>query len=87
MPTLTIRSLTEEDLRWLRVRAATHGRSLNAEVLDLLRVARVDELADAHPDNAFAHSYRRARRLSVRTPSTSRATIRSDRDRDQRLRR
>ncbi len=83
MPSITIRKIPEEQLQWLRMRAAEHGRSVNAELLDLLAVLRADELATLETDSPFAKSYRRARALGVRTPSSSTATIRSDRDRDE----
>ena len=65
------------------MRAAAHHRSINAELLDLLAVSRADELAALRADSPFAKSYRRAKALGVRTPSTSTATVRSDRDRDE----
>jgi antitoxin FitA len=42
MPTITIRDLDDEVKSKLRVRAARHGRSMEAEVRDILRRA-VDE--------------------------------------------
>jgi plasmid stability protein len=39
MPALTIRNLPEETHRALRVRAAEHGRSTEAEVRDILEKA------------------------------------------------
>jgi len=84
MPSLTIRNITEDQLEWLRSKAKERGRSLNAEVLDLLAVARADELAASHPESPFARSLLRARALGVRTPSSSRRIVRSDRDRDDR---
>ncbi|MBQ03014.1 MAG: hypothetical protein CL477_20325 [Acidobacteria bacterium] len=83
MPSITIRKLPEEQLQWLRMRAAEHNRSVNAELLDLLAVLRADELAALETDSPFAKSYRRAKALGVRTPSSSTATVRSDRDRDE----
>ncbi len=41
-----------------------------------------DELATLGTDGPFAKSYRRAKAIGVRTPSSSTATVRSDRDRD-----
>ena len=82
MPSITVRQVPEDQLQWLRMKAAEHGRSLNAELLDLLAVVRADELAAAESDSPVAKSYRRARTLGVRTPSTSAVTVRSDRDRD-----
>jgi plasmid stability protein len=39
MPALTIRNLPEETHRALRVRAAEHGRSTEAEIRDILEKA------------------------------------------------
>jgi plasmid stability protein len=39
MPALTIRNLSEETHRALRVRAAGHGRSTEAEIRDILEKA------------------------------------------------
>ncbi len=83
MPSITIRKLPEEQLQWLRMRAAEHNRSVNAELLDLLAVLRADELAALETNSPFAKSYRRAKSIGVRTPSSSTATVRSDRDRDE----
>ena len=80
MPNLTLRRLDDDTMRWLRLRAATHGRSVNAEILDLLRVARADEVAEAAGDNPFAASYRKARARGVRTPGTAREIVRADRN-------
>jgi len=87
MAVLTIRNVDDEMLGWLRERAAAHARSVNAELLDILAVARADELAAAAPRNPFARSLRRARAIGVRTPSSSAGIVREDRDRDQRRRR
>ena len=44
MPAITIRNLTEETHRALKVRAARHGRSTEAEVRDILeQAARPEE--------------------------------------------
>ena len=85
MATLSLRNVDAETLSWLRARAAAHGKSVNAELLDLLAIARTDELAAAST-SPFAASLRRARALGVRTPSTSRSLVRADRDRDDKLR-
>lgn len=85
MATLSLRLVDDDTLRWLRSRAAAHGRSVNAELLDLIAVARCDEMATDSP-NPFAASHRRARALGVRTASSARRTVRSDRDRDDKLR-
>ncbi len=39
MPTVTVRNIPESDLAALRVRAAEHGRSMEAEVRELIRQA------------------------------------------------
>jgi plasmid stability protein len=39
MPAVTIRNLSEETHRALRVRAARHGRSTEAEIRDILEAA------------------------------------------------
>ncbi len=43
MPTVTIRNLSEETHRALRVRAAEHGRSTEAEIRDILEKAAKPE--------------------------------------------
>lgn len=43
--TVEIRNLDDETLGWLRSRAAANGRSLNAELIEVLAVARGDEIA------------------------------------------
>jgi antitoxin FitA len=43
MPALTIRNLPEETHRALRVRAAEHGRSTEAEIRDILEKAAKPE--------------------------------------------
>ena len=77
MAGLTLR-LDEETHEWLRARADANGRSLNAELLDILAVARADELAATltHP---AAQSHRLARSLGVRTPRSARV-LRAQRD-------
>jgi plasmid stability protein len=82
MPSLTIRNIPDRQLVWLRTRADQRGRSLNAEVLDLLEVARADEIAARRSGNPFAKTLLRARSLGVRTTASSRRIVRRDRDRD-----
>lgn len=77
---LTLRNLDEPMLHWLRAEAASHRRSLNSEVLDLLRIAQVDALAAAHRDNPFAQTLIKARKRGVRTSSTAREVVRRGRD-------
>lgn len=78
MSGLTIRNLDAATRDWLRARADAHGRSLNAELLDILAVARADELA-ATLDHPAARSLRLARSLGVRTPPSASA-LRAARD-------
>jgi len=80
MPNLTLRRIDDETMHWLRNRSAVHGCSINAELLDILQVARADELAEDQPDSPFAATYRKARAMGVRTPSTAQAIVRADRD-------
>ena len=80
MRALTIRNLDETTLRWLRRRADQRGQSLNAELLDLLSVARGDELAATMRGPAAA-SARRARALGVRTRASGMSILREARDR------
>ena len=54
---------------------------MNAELLDLLEVARADEMADNAADNPFAAGFREARKRGIRTPATSVGAVRSLRDR------
>ena len=83
--TLNLRGLDEGTLGWLRSRAAAHGRSVNAELLDLIAVARTDETV-AGSASPFAKSHHRARALGFSSASTSRGIVRADRDRDDKLR-
>lgn len=83
LATLTIRDIDREVMRWLRTRAAIHERSMNKELLDILRIARADEMAEAAGENPFAASYRRARSRGIRTPS-SLSIVREARDRSVR---
>jgi plasmid stability protein len=80
MADLTLRRVEEDTLHWLRSRAASHGQSVNAEILDLLRVARADELAEAAGDNPFARSHRKARSRGIRTSDSAQRIVRADRD-------
>jgi plasmid stability protein len=79
MAGLTIRNLDADLLAWLRERASANQRSLNAELLDVLSVARGDEIAATltHPAAASA---RKARALGVRTPRSAQL-LRAERDR------
>lgn len=79
MAGLTIRNIDDEVLAWLRARAASRGRSLNAELLDVLSVARGDDIA-ARLDHPAARTARLARALGVRTPRSA-GVLRRERDR------
>jgi plasmid stability protein len=59
MATLTVRSLPEETHRALKVRAAQHGRSTEAEVRDILEqaVRPVDRLQIGSELAAFGHRH------------------------------
>jgi plasmid stability protein len=43
MATLTVRNIPDEDFAALRVRAATHGRSMEAEVREMIRRPALEE--------------------------------------------
>ncbi len=47
MATLTVRNLDEDVVRRLRIRAAEHGRSAEAEHREILRLALVDDTQQA----------------------------------------
>lgn len=76
---LTIRNLDDTLLGWLRERAGSHGRSLNAELLDILEATRGDELV-ARRKGPVAASARRAKALGIRTPRSSADVVRAMRD-------
>ncbi len=79
MAGLTIRNLDDRVLAWLRERAAARGTSLNTELIEILSVARGDELARRTRGPAAA-SARLARALGVRTRRSA-ALLRHDRNR------
>jgi plasmid stability protein len=78
MAQLTVRNVEDRVVRALKQRAATHGRSAEAEHREVLRVAL---LQDGTPKESFAV---RAARLRSRLRSyvDSAALVRADRDRD-----
>ena len=80
MTNVLIRNVDHGTMRWLRLRAAENRRSVNAELLDILRVMRADGLAQQHAGSPFADSLRAARALGVRTPASSYTIVRRDRD-------
>jgi antitoxin FitA len=57
MATLTIRNVDPELREALRVRAARHGRSMEAELREILKVAIVAE--KPHPEPNLAEAIRR----------------------------
>ena len=75
MAQLTVRNVPEQVARALRQRAATHGRSAEAEHREILRKALIEG------EESFAA---RAKALRQRLHSTVDSTevIRADRDRD-----
>jgi plasmid stability protein len=76
---ITLRNLDDDLFDWLRARAASRGTSLNSELLEILAVARGDEVA-ARARGPAAASARAARVLGVRT-ARSADHLRRDRDR------
>lgn len=77
MPNLLLRDLDDELLRHLKASAKAHGRSLQAEIHDILRKANVRSLAETRRLSASW-----MRRLRATSPvSDSTALIREDRDR------
>jgi plasmid stability protein len=79
MAGLTVRNLGADTLEWLRDRAAEHRRSVNAELLEILSVARGDEIAAAMSGPAAATA-RKARVMGVRTRRSA-ELLRRDRER------
>jgi plasmid stability protein len=75
MPSLLIRDLDDDVLRGLKAAAKAHGRSLQAEIHDVLRRANTRNLAETRRLSA-----RWLRRLKSRSHSDSTALIREDRD-------
>ena len=75
MPQLTVRNVNEQVVRALKQRAATHGRSAEAEHRELLRNALL-------PDQESFAARARALRERLRSSVDSSIVIRADRDRD-----
>jgi len=77
MPNLLLRDLDAELVHQLKASAKAHGRSLQAEIHDILRKASVRSLAETRRLSATW-----MRRLRATPPaSDSTALIREDRDR------
>jgi plasmid stability protein len=75
MPNLLIRDLDDEVLSGLKAAAKAHGRSLQAEIHDVLRRANTRNLAETRRLSA-----KWLKRLSRASHSDSAALIREDRD-------
>lgn len=75
MPDVLIRDLDEDVLKQLKAAAKAHGRSLQAEIHDVLRRANTRNLAETRRLSA-----KWLKRLSGPTHSDSAALIREDRD-------
>jgi plasmid stability protein len=75
MADLLVRNLDEDVLKALKAAAKAHGRSLQAEIHDVLRNASARRLAETR-----RLSTRWLKRLHCSTQSDSAALIREDRD-------
>lgn len=75
MAQLTVRNVNDQVVRALKQRAATHGRSAEAEHRELLRKALL-------PGQESFATRARALRQRLRSSVDSSAVIRADRDRD-----
>jgi plasmid stability protein len=76
VPDILIRGLDDEVLQQLKAAAKANGRSLQAEIHDVLRRANTRNLAETRRLSA-----KWLKRLSGSTHSDSAALIREDRDR------
>jgi antitoxin FitA len=80
MATLTVRNLDEDVVRRLRIRAAEHGRSAEAEHREILRLVLAD---DDHPASRLEAARRLAefrQRTAGRGSSTIAALLAESRD-------
>ena len=59
MATLTVRNLDDDVVRALRIRAAEHGRSAEAEHRDILRMVLIQD-APSPPSPYFSHWHEQA---------------------------
>ena len=75
MANVLVRDLDDDVLKQLKAAAKAHGRSLQAEIHDVLRRASTHNLAETR--RLSAQWLKRLRRSS---PSDSAVTIRKDRD-------
>lgn len=78
MAQLTVRKVDENLVRALKLRAAAHGRSAEAEHREILRSVLSDNAGLAE---SFAEQARKLR-ARLRSPIDSTELIRADRDRD-----
>jgi plasmid stability protein len=78
MGQLTVRSVDDQLIRVLKQRAASHGRSAEAEHRELLREA----LSEAGTDRQSVAARAAALRQRLRSSIDSTDLIRADRDRD-----
>lgn len=75
MANVLVRNLDDDVLKQLKATAAAHGRSLQAEIHEVLRNASARRLAETRRLSA-----RWLKRLSGSTQTDSAALIREDRD-------
>lgn len=75
MPNVLVRDLDDDVLKQLKAAAKAHGRSLQAEIHDVLRRASTRNLAETRRLSA-----KWLKRLGGRTHSDSAGLIREDRD-------
>ncbi|MGH7104750.1 MAG: FitA-like ribbon-helix-helix domain-containing protein [Acetobacteraceae bacterium] len=71
LATLTVRNLDEDVVRRLRVRAAEHGRSAEAEHREILRLALVTDDAERVGRQEAAHRLAEFRRRTAGRGSSS----------------
>lgn len=64
MATLTVRNLEDDIARRLRIRAAEHGRSAEAEHREILKAALRDEAELRDRDEALRRRHEAAKRLA-----------------------
>jgi len=75
MPSVLVRNLDDDVLKQLKAAAKAHGRSLQAEIHEVLRNASARRLAETRRPSA-----QWLKRLNGRAQTDSAASIREDRD-------
>jgi len=85
MPTLTVRNLDEEVIRRLRIQAAEHGRSAEAEHREILRRALIGDGQQQAARQQVAQRLAEFRRRTAGRGSPSSAQL-LDQVRDERMR-